>query len=81
MDQFAQVAGAVLVLAAFVLVQLGRLSPHARRCLLANVAGPGGLAASAPAGGDWGFLGLEAVWAAVSAWALYMHDRAWETTA
>ena len=39
MDQFAQVAGALLVLAAFVRVQLGRLSPRARRCLFANVAG------------------------------------------
>jgi hypothetical protein len=81
MDQFAQVAGAVLVLAAFVLVQLGRLSPDARRCLLAIVAGSGVLAASAAAVGEWGFLGLEAVWAAVSAWALYTHDRAREATA
>ena len=81
MDQVAQVAGAMLVLAAFVLAQLGRLSPHARRCLLANVAGSGVLAASAAAGGGWGFLRLEAVWAAVLAWSLYTHDRAREATA
>jgi len=49
--------------------------------LLANVAGSGVLAVSAAAGGDWGFLGLEAVCAAVSAWALYTHDRAREATA
>jgi hypothetical protein len=81
MGQFAQVAGAVLVAAAFVLVELGRLSPRARRWWLANVVGSGVLAVSAAAGGDWGFLGLEAVWAAVSAWALYTHDRAREATA
>lgn len=65
-----EVLGAVLILSAFVLAQLGRLAPTDLTYLLLNVVGSGVLAAVAAIDGDTGFLLLEGVWAAVSAYAL-----------
>jgi hypothetical protein len=70
MGQLIQIVGALLVLVAFVLAQSGRLDPHSRPYLLANLAGSAILAVDAAAGQDWGFLLLEGVWAIVSAWSL-----------
>jgi hypothetical protein len=65
-----QVAGSLVVLIPFVLVQLRRMSPSGSGYLLLNVVGSGTLAVDAALGGQWGFLLLEGVWAGVSAVAL-----------
>ena len=67
MGQLLQIAGAVAVLVAFALAQAGRLDPASRPYLLLNLAGSAVLAAEAYLGAQWGFLLLEAAWAAVSA--------------
>jgi hypothetical protein len=70
MEQLIQVAGAVLVLAAFTLAQMGRLDQHSPVYLGVNLAGSAILAVDAMRGHQLGFLLLEGVWAAVSAWGL-----------
>jgi hypothetical protein len=70
LPQAVQIAGAVLVLAAFVGAQAGRLPTRSCAYLLLNLAGSAVLAALAAVDRQYGFLLLEAVWAAVSAWAL-----------
>jgi hypothetical protein len=70
MGHVVQVAAALAVLLAFVLAQLGVLDQRAPRYLALNLAGAAVLAVDAFAGGEWGFLVLEATWALVSAWAL-----------
>ncbi len=67
MGQLLQIGGAVAILVAFALAQAGRLDPASRRYLLLNLAGSAVLAAEAYLGAQWGFLLLEAAWAAVSA--------------
>ena len=61
-----QVAGALLVLAGFVLAQAGRLDERSWRYLLLNLAGSLILAGLAYGGGRWGFLLLEGAWAVVT---------------
>lgn len=70
MDQVVQVAGALLILAAFVAAQLGRLDPQAWSYLVLNLVGSAILTVDAYLGREWGFLLLEAVWALVSAYGL-----------
>ena len=65
-----QIAGALLILIAFVAAQTGRLDPHSRGYLTLNLAGSTVLAYDALHGGEWGFFVLEFAWAGVSAWAL-----------
>jgi hypothetical protein len=65
--QLVQIVGALAILAAFVLAQQGLLAPKSRPYLGLNLAGAIVLAALAYAERQWGFLLLEAVWAAVSA--------------
>lgn len=62
-----ELLGAVLILSAFVLAQVGRLNTQSLRYLVLNLAGSGVLAIVAGIDGDVGFLLLESVWAAVSA--------------
>jgi hypothetical protein len=69
--QLIQVAGALLILAAFAALQLGRLGAASRPYLLLNLFGSVVLAALAVHEEQWGFLLLEAVWAVVSAWSLW----------
>lgn len=76
MDQLLQVAGALLILAAFVLAQFNRLDPRASAYLWLNALGSGILAWLALDGRQWGFLLLEAVWALVSLWGLAAKARA-----
>ena len=76
MGQLLQIAGAVAVLAAFALAQAGRLDGTSRPYLLLNLAGSAVLAAEAYLGAQWGFLLLEAAWAAVSAHGLLRRRRA-----
>jgi hypothetical protein len=70
MDQVIQVAGALLILAAFAGVQFGRMRPETRVYLGLNLVGSAILAVLALGASQWGFVLLEGVWAIVSAWGL-----------
>ena len=62
-----QLAGAILVLVPFVLSQRGSLATSSRSYLALNLVGATVLAVLALVDHQWGFLLLEACWAAVSA--------------
>lgn len=66
MHVIVQLAGSLLILVPFVLVQLGRMSSKRRPYLLLNLVGSTVLAVDAAFGAQWGFLLLEGVWAIVS---------------
>lgn len=67
MGPYVQIGGSLLILAPFVLAQLGRLTPASVTYLILNLVGAVVLAVDAALGHQWGFLLLEGVWAAVSA--------------
>jgi hypothetical protein len=75
MDQVVQIAGALLILAAFAALQAGRLGAESRLYLLLNLVGSLILAVLAWVEDQYGFLLLETAWAAVSAWSLYRIGR------
>ena len=75
-NQVVQVAGALAILAAFVLAQRGVLEQHSYGYLVPNVVGAGALAVDAYLERHWGFVLLETVWALVSAWSLVARVRA-----
>lgn len=66
MDQIVQIAGALLVLAGFVLAQLDVLDQTSYTYLIPNLVGSGALTATGVLSQDWGFVFLEGVWALVS---------------
>ena len=66
MAQSLQMVGAVLILAAFVASQSGRLRSDTVLYLSLNFAGSSILAVLAAMDQQWGFLLLEGVWAVVS---------------
>lgn len=70
MNQAIQIAGAMLILVAFGAVQLERMRTDSRAYLALNLVGSAILAVVAVAASQWGFVLLEAVWGAVSAWGL-----------
>lgn len=70
MDQLIQVFGALLILAAFAAAQFGVLDTQSRRYLLLNLVGAAILSVLALREEQWGFVLLESVWTAVSAWGL-----------
>lgn len=70
MEQVVQVAGALLILAAFAGAQLERMRPDAPVYLGLNLVGSLTLGVLAVVEVQWGFLLLESVWAAISAWGL-----------
>jgi len=70
MGDVLQLLGALLILVPFAAVQLGRMRPSAGAYLVLNLAGSILLAVLAVAERQWGFVLLEVVWAAVSAWGL-----------
>jgi hypothetical protein len=66
MDQILQLAGAVLILIAFIAAQRGAMAPQSKAYLVLNLAGSAILTGVALVDEDWGFLLLEGVWAVVS---------------
>jgi len=70
MDQIIQLAGAILILVAFIAAQRGAMSPQSVVYLVLNLIGSAILAVLAAIDSNWGFLLLEGVWAVVSAWGL-----------
>lgn len=76
MDQVVQIAGAMLILFAFGAVQFERMRPDSRLYLALNLVGSAILAVVALIASQWGFVLLEAVWAAVSGWGLAVALRA-----
>ncbi|HEY3064965.1 MAG TPA: hypothetical protein VGL09_04190 [Methylomirabilota bacterium] len=70
MGQPVQIAGAVALLIAFVLGQMGVLTQRSLPYLVLNLLGSAVLSVDAYLGRQWGFFLLEGVWAIVSAWSL-----------
>ena len=76
MSDVLQILGALLILAPFAGLQLGRLRADSAVYLWLNLVGSALLTALALAGEQWGFLLLEACWAVVSAWGLMRGSQA-----
>jgi hypothetical protein len=72
MAQAIQIIGALIILGAFAASQLGELPSDSRLYLLLNVVGSVVLGIIAVVEGQIGFILLEGVWAAVSAWGLFV---------
>jgi hypothetical protein len=70
MSQAVQIAGALLILAAFALAQRGSLDQRSLAYLVPNLVGSAVLAVDAYLASEWGFVLLEGAWAIVSASAL-----------
>ena len=75
MDQVVQIAGALMILAAFAALQAGRIGANSGLYLVLNLAGSAILAVLAWIEDQWGFLLLETAWAIVSAWGLVVFAR------
>lgn len=70
MATFAQILGALFILAAFTLTQRAVITPRSLTALLLNLAGSAILAVVALVGSQWGFLILNTVWFVVAAWGM-----------
>ena len=75
MEEAFQVAGAITILIAYGLAQVGKLDLRSYPYLILNVVGAGILAIDAWRNDLWGFLLLEVVWGAVSLWGLVQRAR------
>jgi len=75
-ESLVQIAGSLLILVPFVLVQLGRLRTDTGVYAVLNLVGSAVLAVDALHGQQWGFLLLEGTWAVVSAYALVRRSPA-----
>lgn len=76
MMQIISLIGAMLILAAFALQQMGRWKSDDLLYLWANLLGSATLTVIAWMELQWGFLLMEGVWALVSAWSLFKRLRA-----
>lgn len=65
-----QVTGSLLILAAFVAALGGRLQQSSYIYLAVNAVGSAALTVTAVVSLEWGFILLEATWAAVSVWSM-----------
>ncbi|GAA2346106.1 CBU_0592 family membrane protein [Dactylosporangium salmoneum] len=65
-----QIAGSVLILAAFVAALGGRLKQSSYAYLATNAIGSAALTVTAVIGREWGFILLEGVWALVSIYSI-----------
>lgn len=72
MGQAIQIIGALIILGAFAANQLGDLRTDSRLYLLLNLVGSVVLCILAVVEGQLGFILLEAVWAVVSGWSLFV---------
>jgi len=79
--QLVQVAGSLLILAAFAASQAGRLPIDSQLYLVLNFIGSAILAVLAWIDQQWGFLLLEGVWAVVSLYSLVQLMRGQTPTA
>jgi hypothetical protein len=70
-----QVLGAIGILVPFAANQFGRMTTDSYIYLWLNMIGSGLLAVLAAADQQWGFLLLEGVWTAVSAWGIVSRAR------
>lgn len=75
MIQLISLIGAMTILAAFAMLQMGRWTSDGAAYLWANLAGSVTLTAIAWIELQWGFLLMESVWALVSAWGLFKRSR------
>jgi hypothetical protein len=75
MAEGAQIAGALVILLAYLLSLLGRLSSASRAYLVLNLTGSSTLAIIAALQPSWGFLLLEGAWSLLSAWGLVQRLR------
>ena len=76
MIQIISLIGAMMILAAFALQQMGRWKSDDALYLWANLLGSAILTVIAWIEQQWGFLLMESVWALVSAWSLFKRQRA-----
>ena len=76
MAQVVQVVGALAILLAYGLAQLGRLDQRSTSYLTLNLVGSAVLTVLAWHERQWGFFLLEGVWALVSAYGFYARRRA-----
>ncbi len=65
-----QIVGSLLILAAFVATQFGRIDQSTYRYLIANAVGSAVLTVTAVVSLEWGFILLEGVWALVSIYSI-----------
>jgi hypothetical protein len=79
--QLVQIAGSLLILAAFAASQAGRLPIDSQLYLVLNFVGSAILAVLAWIDQQWGFLLLEGVWALVSLYSLVQLMRGGTPTA
>jgi hypothetical protein len=74
-NQYLQIAGALLILAAYVAAQFWALDQRSYPYLLLNLFGSAILAVLALVGRQWGFLLLEGASALVSVWSILVRLR------
>lgn len=70
LEQLIEIAGAVMILAAYALAQFRGLDRHGYPYLLLNLVGGAILAVLAGVHLQWGFLLLQVVWTLVALWGL-----------
>lgn len=75
MDQVVQIAGALLILAAYMLAQFGLLNQHSLLYLLFNLVGAATLTVLAYLERQWGFFLLEGVWTIITIRSLVLGSR------